>query len=133
MDEAMRRFWERSLIVKFVRFDAETELAIAGREVDEYSLTFMGSIMDICLELGSAEPFTVTGRGPINWDEISEKLGTTPMWYDNGYGAQVWDGWITFKDTGNFLLRHEYDGSESWEEIKRPNLDGDSNQDQDEF
>ena len=128
MDEALKRFWERSLIVKFIRFDSETELAIAGREVDEYKLTFLGSQAELGLTLGDAKPFTVTGRGSINWDEISERLGTTPMWYDNGYGAQVWSGWITFKDSGNFLLRHEYDGSESWEEIERPSLDVDSDQ-----
>jgi hypothetical protein len=41
--------------------------------------------------------------------------------YDNGYGGQVLDGKIWFKD-GTWADRGEYDGSEWWEYHKCPGI-----------
>ena len=52
-------------------------------------------------------------------DELLEKLDFD---YDDGYGGQNLMGYIWYTD-GSWSQRGEYDGSEWWEHMERPDLD----------
>ena len=41
--------------------------------------------------------------------------------YDNSYGCQEWEGWVSFQD-GTWIERSEYDGSEWWSYRSCPKL-----------
>ena len=63
--------------------------------------------------------------GKIDWDKMSQYFGVDLKTYDydDGYGTQEFDGWITFKNSNKWLVRHEYDGMESWSIEKKPSLE----------
>lgn len=72
--------------------------------------------------------------GKIDWVKMSQYFGVDLKTYDydDGYGTQEFDGWITFKNSNKWMTRTEYDGMESWSIEKKPSLedykDGLSNQ-----
>ena len=53
---------------------------------------------------------------PVNYsvEQFADFLNSLDFSYDNGYGLQELYGTIWFTD-GTWSIRHEYDGSESWE------------------
>tara|TARA_R110000824_G_scaffold126951_4_gene286742 strand:- start:2633 stop:2923 length:291 start_codon:yes stop_codon:yes gene_type:complete len=53
---------------------------------------------------------------------LNEVLERLDFEYDNGYGGQELFGYIWYKD-GTWSHRGEYDGSEWWEYMVRPDLD----------
>ena len=62
----------------------------------------------------------------IDWEEAAKALnrtGNNPWEYNDGYGSQAYEGWITFKGSDVWLERAEYDGSEWWEVRRKPTLD----------
>jgi hypothetical protein len=63
--------------------------------------------------------------GKIDWVKMSQYFGVDLKTYDydDGYGTQEFDGWITFKNSNKWLVRHEYDGMESWSIEKKPSLE----------
>lgn len=61
-------------------------------------------------------------RDQIDWMQLITIYGKDNFLYDAGYGSQVFDGWITFKNTSAWLEREEYDGSEHWVIRRRPEL-----------
>ena len=63
--------------------------------------------------------------GKIDWIKMSQYFGVDLKTYDydDGYGTQEFDGWITFKNSNKWLVRHEYDGMESWSIEKKPSLE----------
>lgn len=65
----------------------------------------------------------VKGSGPIDWDLVKERLPFQKDFdYDEGYGADDITGFITFKNDGSWLERHEYDGSSWWKCVVRPSI-----------
>ena len=92
-------------------FKDETIEIIAGREIDEYYFHRLN-------EYDEDKKVEFYGAGEINWSEIP----TEWLSYDGGFGLQEWDGWITFKNSSDWLARDEYDGSEWWSLHKRPTL-----------
>lgn len=58
------------------------------------------------------------GKGDIDWSKVKDEY----LDYDDGYGSQVWSGWVSFTD-GTWIERHEYDGSEWWEYKETPSLE----------
>lgn len=92
-------------------FKQETMELIGDHKIDEYKLEYA---RDWYLS-------TITsykGKGEIPWDEIQASM----LNYDKSYGTQYWRGFITFKDTPDWLEREEYDGSEWWAWRSRPYL-----------
>lgn len=61
----------------------------------------------------------IYGRGKIPWEVFSRLADFN---YYSGFGVQEFDGWITFNNTDTYIQRNEYDGSEWWEEVRRPKL-----------
>jgi len=53
--------------------------------------------------------------------EYDQFLSLLDFEYDNGYGGQLLDGTIWFAG-GSWATRGEYDGSEWWEDHKRPTV-----------
>ena len=94
-----------------INFKDETIEMIAGREIDEYFLYRLNKFGEKKVEF--------FGTGEINWDEIPHEW----LSYNHGLGAQEWGGWITFKNSPNWLERNEYDGSEWWSLHERPTLE----------
>ena len=93
-------------------FKQETMQLIGDHKIDEYKLEYA---RDWYLS-------TITsykGKGEITWDEIQESM----LSYDESYGAQCWRGFITFKDTPDWLEREEYDGYEWWAWRSKPSLE----------
>jgi len=93
-------------------FKQETLDLIGNHKIDEYMFKYS---MDWCFS-------TITsykGKEEIAWDEIP----ITMRMYDKGYGSQYWKGWITFKDTDDWLEREEYDGMEWWSWRSKPSLE----------
>lgn len=93
-------------------FKDETIEMIGTLQVDEYYLKYYGTAFD---EEGTQ---VYSGTDDINWDEIPEEY----LEYDDGYGIQYWDGWITFKNSPDWIERVEYDGSERWMDRMKPSL-----------
>lgn len=93
-------------------FKQETLNLIGNHEVDEYYLRCIGD-WDI------SEIPVYSGKDSIDWDSIK----TNSLNYDRGFGTQCWDGWVTFKDTNDWLEREEYDGAEWWVWRSRPSLE----------
>ena len=65
--------------------------------------------------------FTITsykGKEEIDWNDILSIMRK----YD-GYGLRHWKGWITFKDTSDWLERKEDDGTQWWVWRSRPSLE----------
>lgn len=93
-------------------FKQETMELIGNHEVDEYMLKFSRD-----WHLSTITSYK--GKGEIAWDEIPKSI----LGYDRSYGTQYWDGWITFKDTSDWLEREEYDGAEWWAWRSRPSLE----------
>lgn len=93
-------------------FKQETLELIGDHEVDEYYLEYIG-----CWSV-SENPL-YNGRDEIDWDFIF--VGN--LSYDKGYGSQYWKGWITFKDTADWLERESYDGMEWWVWRSKPSLE----------
>lgn len=60
-------------------------------------------------------------KGGIDWDECEKTIGTG-FEYDDGYGRQYWDGFITFKNWDGWMERREYDGKEWWDVVIKPKL-----------
>jgi len=94
-------------------FKEETMELIDGLKVREYRL--------IRNNYGTAfkKNIVLSGEDEINWNKLPNE---DILFYDNGYGIAYWDGWITFKDTSDWLERKEYDGSEWWEWQRKPSL-----------
>jgi hypothetical protein len=93
-------------------FKQETMELIGNHEIDEYMLKFS---RDWYLS-------TITsykGKGKITWDGIQASM----LNYDKSYGTQNWRGFITFKDTPDWLEREEYDGMEWWAWRSKPSLE----------
>lgn len=93
-------------------FKQETLALIGDHKIDEYMFKFS---RDWHL-------FTITsykGKEGIALDEI---LAIMRM-YDNGYGLRHWKGWITFKDTSDWLERKEDDATQWWVWRSRPSLE----------
>lgn len=88
-----------------MNFKDETILHIANKAIVEYCFVY--------LDMGEVQIFC--GEKQINWDEIPSKM----LDYDEGYGLQCWDGFISFDD-GSWCERFEYDGSEKWVYKKMP-------------
>ena len=90
-------------------------------------------IDELCVYLcgGSGRGYYDQIGGEIDWDKMAEGLNLKDeetseeeIWeYDDGYGLQVFDGWITFKNSNYWIERKEYDGSEWWEYISKPSLE----------
>jgi len=102
-------------------FKQETLELIGDHKIDEYKLEYA---RDWYLS-------TITsykGKGEIPWDEIPKSM----LSYDRGFGTQYWRGFITFKDTPDWLEREEYDGSEWWSWRSRPYLTQDEREKLDE-
>lgn len=92
-------------------FKQETLELIGDHKIDEYKLEYIGGWYV------SDNPSYI-GKGEITWDEIPKSM----LSYDRGFGTQYWRGFITFKDTPDWLEREEYDGSEWWSWRSRPYL-----------
>lgn len=60
-------------------------------------------------------------KGEIDWDECEKACGIG-FEYDDGYGMQYWDGFVTFKNFDGWMERKEYDGQEWWDLIIKPKL-----------
>ena len=93
-------------------FKQETLDLIGNHKIDEYFLKNTES-----WEL-TKDP-TYKGKDKIDWEAIPKQELT----YDRGYGTQCWEGWITFKDTNDWLEREEYDGIEWWVWRSKPSLE----------
>lgn len=93
-------------------FKQETMRLIGDHKIDEYRFEYIRDWYH------SNNPIYI-GKGEIAWDEIPE----SKLNYDNGYGIQCWRGFITFKDTPDWLEREEYDGAEWWSWRSRPSLE----------
>lgn len=61
--------------------------------------------------------------GEIDWDRMLKELHLDNWVYDSGYGQEEFMGYITFKDSGTWIMRREYDGSEWWATFSKPNID----------
>ena len=93
-------------------FKQETMELIGDHKVDEYYLEYIG-----CWSV-SENPL-YSGKGNIDWYSVF--VGN--LNYDKGYGSQYWSGWITFKDTPDWLERESYDGMEWWSWRSKPSLE----------
>ncbi|WP_107770857.1 hypothetical protein [Campylobacter concisus] len=93
-------------------FKQETIELIGDHKVDEYFLKYKES-------WGITEDLAYKGKDKIDWDAIPKPELT----YDGGYGTQNWRGFITFKDTPDWLEREEYDGMEWWVWRSKPSLE----------
>lgn len=93
-------------------FKQETLERIGDHKVAEYKLEY---VRDWTL----SENPTYMGSDEIKWDVVTK----SELTYDSGYGCQYWRGWITFKDTPDWLERQEYDGSEWWAWRSKPSLE----------
>lgn len=93
-------------------FKQETLKLIGDHEVDEYFLTYTK-------DWSISEDPVYKGSGKILWDEITRD----ELVYDSGHGTQNWRGFITFKDTPDWLEREEYDGMEWWVWRSKPSLE----------
>ena len=60
--------------------------------------------------------------GTIDWDLARKTLDVDNWVYDDGFGCQEFEGFITFKGLDTWLEREEYDGSEWWALRKKPTL-----------
>lgn len=60
---------------------------------------------------------------PVNYtqEEYDNFLNELDFEYDNGFGYYYIDGTIWLKD-GRWIERNEYDGSESWRLVERPEI-----------
>lgn len=93
-----------------------TEGKIASDEVDELCIIDCeGSYYE------HNKRYTQIG-GKINWDAMLDCFGRENWEYDAGFGLETFMGWITFKNSNTWLQRKEYDGSEWWESVTKPNL-----------
>mgnify|MGYP004462047043 CR=1 FL=1 len=92
---------------KLIRFANELGKEL---EIDELQFTRLGGFK-----------YTQVG-GPIDWDAAKKALGLDNWVYDDGFGCQEFDGFITFKGLDTWLQRKEYDGSEWWVWHKKPTL-----------
>lgn len=65
---------------------------------------------------------TYRAEGVLDWAEALETLGL-PSWdYEDGYGAQFFSGFITFRNIDGWIERCENDGMEWWEFKQRPSV-----------
>tara|TARA_R110000822_G_scaffold265188_1_gene389168 strand:+ start:182 stop:472 length:291 start_codon:yes stop_codon:yes gene_type:complete len=81
---------------------------VNGKDVELIRIVFGKSY-------GSKQQLFING----SLNEVLERLDFE---YDNGYGGQELFGYIWYKD-GTWSHRGEYDGSEWWEYMVRPDLD----------
>ena len=93
-------------------FKQETLGIIGDHEVSEYCFKNIRSWEVI-------EGCTYRGKDKIDWQAIPEQ----ELNYDKGYGLWCWQGFITFKDTPDWLEREEYDGTEWWVWRSKPSLE----------
>ena len=93
-------------------FQEETVQLIGSHVINEFYFTYNENLF-------TNSDTIYTGKDLVDWG----KMPDTQLNYDNGYGLQYWRGWITFKDTPDWLVREEYDGSEWWSWITRPSLE----------
>ncbi len=112
-----------------VNFKEETlnKIKELGKTVKEYylkaDLEIQSDTEEVVHEnfaLGETEfiDIILKGKGDIDWSKVKDEY----LDYDDGYGSQVWSGWVTFTD-GTWIERHEYDGSEWWEYKETPSLE----------
>ena len=108
-EETLREINKRNKTVKEYYLKADLEIRPDTEEVvHENFATGETEFIDIILK----------GKGDIDWSKVKDEY----LDYDDGYGSQVWSGWITFTD-GTWIERHEYDGSEWWEYKETPSLE----------
>ena len=93
-------------------FKQETIRLIGDHKIDEYKLEYIRDWYH------SNNPIYI-GKDKITWDEIPESM----LNYHSGFGTQYWRGFITFKDTPDWLEREECDGAEWWSWRRRPSLE----------
>lgn len=97
-----------------IDFVIETEDCIKGREIDEYCIDIWDYSMNVR---------RFKGNGPIDWEKFHKiTKNRYKKGYDPGFGSENFTGWITFKNTSDWLERGTYDGSEWWEDRVRPSL-----------
>ena len=111
-----------------MNFKEETESVIKQLEEE---LGYKLEIDEVCFWLcpGCGEGYfdQEEGVNGIDWDLAASKnflnLGKDDPWeYDDDYGLQMFGGFITFRNTGDWLERAEYDGSEWWAVRRKPTL-----------
>lgn len=115
-----------------INFKTETIEKINGREIDEFFLAYEPSYYNDEDPRGSVKTEVYSGKGEIDWNLFAEKshlkelhphsYGDDIFKYDDGFGIQHYIGWITFKDSDEWIQRKEYDGSEWWEAFDKPSL-----------
>ena len=97
-------------------FKEETLLAIGDRAIEEYR------IRAIHFDNEFSSDLIFEGKGnTIPWDDMDKRTHGLVSSYDDGYGSEIWTGWITLTD-GSWLERKTYDGSEWWENKIKPSL-----------
>jgi hypothetical protein len=93
-------------------FKEETMRLIGDHKIDEYRFEYIRDWYH------SNNPIYI-GKDKIAWDGIQASM----LNYDKGYGTQYWRGFITFKDTADWLERESYDGMEWWVWRSKPSLE----------
>ena len=97
-------------------FKEETLLAIGDRMIEEYRIRAIHHGNEFQSDL------IFEGKGnTIPWIDMDKRTHGLVSNYDNGYGSDNWNGWITFTD-GSWITRVTYDGSEWWENKNKPSL-----------
>ena len=108
-----------------INFYDETYKAIIESNHTVDDIDFFSMIMGVGETSHNIWKFTIVMDNRIEiqfkFDDFKRNAN---FYYDNGYGKIVINNTlkIVFKD-GNWLERHEYDGSEWWEYIKIPKKD----------
>lgn len=111
-----------------MNFKEETEYVISELEKElGYKLEINEVSIWLCPGHGKGYFDQEEGIGGIDWDMAASKnflnLDKENPWeYDDGYGLQKFNGFITFTNTGHWIERREYDGSEWWEIVRKPSL-----------
>lgn len=114
-------------------FKQETIEKIGGREIDEFYFAYEPDVyLDEETKARVRAEAIYSGKGKIDWglmkakfclEELHPELtGDDVFDYDDSYGQQFYFGWVTFKDSNQWIERKEYDGSEWWEQCKKPSL-----------
>lgn len=107
-------------------FKDETIKAIKGRTIDSFKL-LLNTTMD------KENTLVFSGKDNIDWELFSKKIvehyEDNEIDYDKGNPfrfniySQFFGGWITFKDTSDFIeMRDEDDDGAYWHQVVKPTL-----------
>lgn len=106
-------------------FRIET-MSIIEKAIESKRIPPDWEVDELLIYTGGCETHYYTQKGgKIDWEAMAEALGMSgeDIWdYDDGYGCNVFCGWITFKNSDTWIEREEYDGSEWWRVVTRPLL-----------